>query len=450
MDATGADTNKAALRELLERDDNTICADCRAPAPQWASASVGCFICTQCAGVHRSLGVHVSFVLSVQLDAWSDAQVATMSQRGNGRVNSEYEYHVPVYWPHPSPEQDRDYREQFIRAKYSQRFFCAERAPTAPAGADGGETPMRAAARPRQSSFVMRPLDLEAADGGFKSPEFASPTVVQRKIVDLGTPRGGPGTPRTPRGGGEPDEATSSPAPVPPPLRPPQPAVGAGKSAPSSAASSGVGMVEYCGVLSLRVVRATGLAGGQASFCAVSLGAQRLRTSLAAMRRETIAAAVPVATPRRCAVPAAGSHAAVWNEVVMLCWNGADALRLQLRSATAGGFLPDGHLGSCAVMLDGLPPQEATALEIDLGEEVSPGDVGALGWRRCLAPEERARASSTDAGRATAPPAAEGGGGLLARLEGALMRCVASATQCAGQRPQGQLVVEVTFEPIPH
>ena len=239
MDATGAaDANKAALRELLERDDNTICADCRAPAPQWASASVGCFICTQCAGVHRSLGVHVSFVLSVQLDAWSDAQVATMSQRGNGRVNSEYEYHVPVYWPHPSPEQDRDYREQFIRAKYSQRFFCAERAPTAPAGADGGETPMRAAARPRQSSFVMRPLDLEAADGGFKSPEFASPTVVQRKIVDLGTPRGGPGTPRTPRGGGEPDDSTSSPAPVPPPLRPPQPAVGAGKSAPSSAASS--------------------------------------------------------------------------------------------------------------------------------------------------------------------------------------------------------------------
>ena len=99
-------------------------------------------------------------------------------------------------------------------------------------------------------------------------------------------------------------------------------------------------------------------------------------------------------------------------------------------------------------MLDGLPPQEPTALEIDLGEEVSPGDVGALGWRRCRARGARAR-SSTDAGRPP-PPAAEAGGGLLARLEGALMRCVASATQCAGQRPQGQLVVEVTFEPIPH
>ena len=47
MDATGAVANKAALRELLEREDNTICADCRAPAPQWASASVGCFICTE-------------------------------------------------------------------------------------------------------------------------------------------------------------------------------------------------------------------------------------------------------------------------------------------------------------------------------------------------------------------------------------------------------------------
>lgn len=50
------------LEEILAQPDNGICADCGCSDPQWASISLGVFLCIECSGVHRGLGVTVSKV----------------------------------------------------------------------------------------------------------------------------------------------------------------------------------------------------------------------------------------------------------------------------------------------------------------------------------------------------------------------------------------------------
>eukprot|EP00419_Tripos_fusus_P000705 CAMPEP_0172689700 /NCGR_PEP_ID=MMETSP1074-20121228/23334_1 /TAXON_ID=2916 /ORGANISM="Ceratium fusus, Strain PA161109" /LENGTH=478 /DNA_ID=CAMNT_0013509545 /DNA_START=59 /DNA_END=1495 /DNA_ORIENTATION=+ len=64
---------------------NKICSDCNNINPQWASVSYGTLVCLECSGHHRSLGVHLSFVRSIQMDSWTPKQVAAMEQSGGNK-----------------------------------------------------------------------------------------------------------------------------------------------------------------------------------------------------------------------------------------------------------------------------------------------------------------------------------------------------------------------------
>ncbi|KAF2581124.1 hypothetical protein F2Q68_00006315 [Brassica cretica] len=124
MSHSAASSGKRRIRDLLTQSDNRVCADCGAPDPKWASANIGVFICLKCCGVHRSLGTHVSKVLSVTLDEWSDEEVDSMIEiGGNASANSIYEAFIPDGSSKPGPDASHDHRMRFIRSKYEFQEF---------------------------------------------------------------------------------------------------------------------------------------------------------------------------------------------------------------------------------------------------------------------------------------------------------------------------------------
>lgn len=85
------------LFNLLKEKENKICFDCGNALPKWASINNGIFICLNCAGQHRGLGVQISFVRSVSMDSWEKKHIEIMKVGGNKRLKEVMqEFGIPL------------------------------------------------------------------------------------------------------------------------------------------------------------------------------------------------------------------------------------------------------------------------------------------------------------------------------------------------------------------
>ncbi|CAG8886713.1 unnamed protein product [Penicillium nalgiovense] len=103
---------RTKLLQISKTNGNDKCCDCGAPSPQWASPKFGTFICLNCAGTHRGLGVHISFVRSITMDAFKHAEIQRMELGGNDPWKSFYDEH-PV-----TVSEGRTFEDSTIKERY--------------------------------------------------------------------------------------------------------------------------------------------------------------------------------------------------------------------------------------------------------------------------------------------------------------------------------------------
>ena len=122
---------QAVFGRMMEADpENRFCADCHSKNPRWASTNLGVFICIKCAGIHRSIGTHITKVKSISLDGWEEGQLAVMRRVGNTNGRRIWEATMPenVRRERPNENASSAALDHWIRAKYERRLYFSQAA----------------------------------------------------------------------------------------------------------------------------------------------------------------------------------------------------------------------------------------------------------------------------------------------------------------------------------
>jgi len=150
------------LQELLKMPENKICADCQDKGPRWASWNLGCFLCLNCAGVHRRMGTHISRVKSVTLDSWTPEQIESIRTKGNAYSNSVFDPNPENH--KPCPRGDDAGVEQWIRDKYERKLWANPSSRSNPERSKAAPPKEKTMSEAEKNSIMMSRL----AEMGFK------------------------------------------------------------------------------------------------------------------------------------------------------------------------------------------------------------------------------------------------------------------------------------------
>ncbi len=84
--------------KLMAKDsENKMCFDCKKPFPKYASINNGIFICEQCADVHKTLGLNISYIRDIH-EIWDEYLFIHMQRGGNRRLKRFFEtFKIDVY-----------------------------------------------------------------------------------------------------------------------------------------------------------------------------------------------------------------------------------------------------------------------------------------------------------------------------------------------------------------